>query len=73
MKIIAVLTLLFLAAGIPYVASSVIPDTANDNPEFYFTRLRYRENGMRARGTAAAVLIAPLRENPVTGGQAAAS
>ena len=53
MKIIAVLALLFLAAGIPYVASSAVPDTANDNPEFYFTRLRYRENGMRARGTMA--------------------
>src|SRR5262245_51924212 len=52
MKIIF-LALLVLATVIPFIASSAVPDTANDNPEFYFTRLRYRENGMRARGTMA--------------------
>jgi len=51
--IVAVLGLLLLAAGIPFIARSAVFDTPDDNPEFYFTRLRYRENGMRARGTMA--------------------
>jgi hypothetical protein len=43
--------LLFAAAAIPFVAISEGFDTSNtDNPEFYFTRLRYREGGLRDRG-----------------------
>jgi hypothetical protein len=50
LKIRIILGLLIAAAAaIPFVAlSAVIPDTSNnDNPEFYFTRLWYRENGYR--------------------------
>ena len=50
--ILLLLLFVFLAVGIPFIAiSSVLPDPPDsNNPEFYFTRLWYRENGMRGRG-----------------------
>src|SRR5262245_9551581 len=47
----AVLFLMLAAAGLPFiVASAEFDDPDELNTEFYFTRLRYRENGMRGRG-----------------------
>src|SRR5437867_2216921 len=44
--------LIAAAAGIPLISlSAVMPESSTpDNPEFYFTRLLYLENGMRNRG-----------------------
>src|SRR5262245_6577162 len=43
--------LLILAAGIPFITLSAAIQLPNStNPEFYFTRLRYREGGTRNRG-----------------------
>jgi hypothetical protein len=52
MKVKLITALLLLAAaGAPFFTSSAEFDDANDdNAEFYFTRLRYRENGTRGRG-----------------------
>ena len=52
MKITSALVLLLVAAAaIPFIAlSAVIDDPNTDNPEFYFTRLRYREGTARNRG-----------------------
>src|SRR5438094_3079170 len=48
---IVMVALIAAAAGIPFVGlSAVLPDTSNSNPEFYFTRLWYQENGFRNRG-----------------------
>jgi hypothetical protein len=49
---ILVTLLIAAAAGIPFIAfSAVLPDSSdNSNPEFYFTRLWYQENGLRNRG-----------------------
>src|SRR4029453_8091597 len=50
-NVIIVLVLLVTAAVIPFIAvSAEFDDPNNENYEFYFTRLRYRENGMRGRG-----------------------
>jgi Domain of unknown function (DUF4159) len=50
-NVIIVLVLLVAAAVIPFIAVSAgFDDPNNENYEFYFTRLRYRENGMRGRG-----------------------
>jgi hypothetical protein len=51
MKGTLALALLLICLGIPFVGLSEKFDPNNEtNPEFYFTRLRYRENGMRNRG-----------------------
>jgi len=41
-----------VAVALPLIAFSAIKPAATniDNPEFYFTRLVYRENGARSRG-----------------------
>jgi hypothetical protein len=51
MKIATVLALLLVAVALPFLALSEAFDSPDEsNPEFYFTRLRYRENGRRGRG-----------------------
>jgi hypothetical protein len=52
MKAKIIITLWLIGASlIPLVVVSAEFDDSNEeNPEFYFTRLRYRENGMRGRG-----------------------
>jgi uncharacterized protein DUF4159 len=51
LKIASVLVLMIAAVVVPFLALAAVFDNDNENnPEFYFTRLRYRENGMRSRG-----------------------
>jgi hypothetical protein len=53
MKFIALSAALLIiaAVGVPFFAGPAALDDPNDaNPEFYFTRLRYRDNGTRGRG-----------------------
>jgi hypothetical protein len=48
---ITVVLLLLVATTVPFLAlPAIVGDPNADNPEFYFTRLRYRENGTRRGG-----------------------
>jgi hypothetical protein len=49
LRLTVALLLLVAHVTIPLIALSTASDPNRDNPEFYFTRLRYRENGMRNR------------------------
>jgi hypothetical protein len=50
-NVVIALVLLVAVAEIPFIAISAgFDDHDSGNYEFYFTRLRYRENGMRGRG-----------------------
>ena len=50
MKKIVLLFLVLLIGAISSLAMFLLDDPPDENPEFYFTRLAYSENGIRGWG-----------------------